>query len=313
MQTTAVIFRQANDIALEAVALDTPSADDVVVDIAYSGISAGTERLLWSGDMPPFPGMGYPLVPGYESVGTVVEAGERSGRKSGDTVFVPGATCFGPLKALFGGAASQLVTSGRRTTVIDKTLGDRGVLLALAATAHHALKADGARAPDLIVGHGIVGRLLARVSMALGGAPPTVWERDPVRRAGGTGYPVLDGETDERRDYYSIYDASGCAGLLDTLIARSAKGCEITLAGFYHDRPSFAFAPAFMREVRVRIAAEWAPRDMTAVTRLIASGALNLDDLVTHRRPVDAATDAYHSAFTEPGCLKMVLDWRRAS
>jgi len=53
---------------------------DVVVDLAWSGVSAGTERLLWSGDMPPFPGLGYPLVPGYESVGRVVEAGPRSGR-----------------------------------------------------------------------------------------------------------------------------------------------------------------------------------------------------------------------------------------
>ena len=28
----------------------------------YSGISTGTETLLWTGKMPSFPGMGYPLV-----------------------------------------------------------------------------------------------------------------------------------------------------------------------------------------------------------------------------------------------------------
>ena len=56
------------------------TADDVVVDIEYSGISTGTERLLWTGRMPAFPGMGYPLVPGYESVGRVVGCGrERQG------------------------------------------------------------------------------------------------------------------------------------------------------------------------------------------------------------------------------------------
>jgi bacteriochlorophyllide a dehydrogenase len=313
MQTTAVIFRQANEIALEAVELVSPTSDDVVVDVAYSGISTGTERLLWSGKMPPFPGMGYPLVPGYESVGTVVDVGAKSGRKVGDIVFVPGATCFGPVKSLFGGAAQRLVTGGRRTTVIDSTLADRGVLLALAATAHHALKADGARTPDLIVGHGIVGRLLARISMALGGAPPTVWEKAAERRTGSTAYPVIDGDADPRRDYYAVYDASGDVGLLDPLIGRLAKGGEITLAGFYHDRPSFAFAPAFMREARLRIAAEWAPRDMAAVTKLISSGALNLDGLVTHHSPADAAPEAYNSAFSEPACLKMVLDWRRAS
>ena len=42
-------------------------------------------------------GMGYPLVPGYESVGRVRSAGERSGNaRVGDRVFVPGARCFRP-------------------------------------------------------------------------------------------------------------------------------------------------------------------------------------------------------------------------
>jgi 3-hydroxyethyl bacteriochlorophyllide a dehydrogenase len=54
----------------------------MVVDIRYSGISTGTEKLFWSGQMPPFPGMGYPLVPGYEAAGEVVEAGS-------DTAFAP--------------------------------------------------------------------------------------------------------------------------------------------------------------------------------------------------------------------------------
>ena len=62
----------------------------MVVDIDFSGISTGTERLLWNGRMPMFPGMGYPLVPGYESVGRVVQAGPKAQHKVGSTVFVPG-------------------------------------------------------------------------------------------------------------------------------------------------------------------------------------------------------------------------------
>jgi NADPH:quinone reductase-like Zn-dependent oxidoreductase len=80
----------------------------VVVDVEWSGISTGTERLLWSGRMPPFPGMGYPLVPGYESVGRIAMAGEHSGARVGERVFVPGARCFGEIRGLFGGAAAFL-------------------------------------------------------------------------------------------------------------------------------------------------------------------------------------------------------------
>ena len=53
---------------------------------------------------------------------------------------------------------------------------------------------------------------------------------------------------------------------------RLAKGGEVTLAGFY-DRLSFAFPPAFMREARLRIAAEFTPADIAAVIALIDIGA----------------------------------------
>src|SRR6059058_4853454 len=130
METIAVVLKQPEQIELNRLALTPPTADDVVVDVEWSGISTGTERLLWTGRMPHFPGMGYPLVPGYESVGRVCAAGARSGSRVGDWVFVPGARCFGDIKGLFGGAASRLIVPSSRATSIDEGLGAEGVLLA---------------------------------------------------------------------------------------------------------------------------------------------------------------------------------------
>lgn len=42
-------------------------------DVSFSG----TERLVWDGAMPPFPGLGYPLVPGHGMAGAAVGAGAR--------------------------------------------------------------------------------------------------------------------------------------------------------------------------------------------------------------------------------------------
>lgn len=168
MNAQAVILHRPERISLERLALDTPSAADAVVALRWSGISTGTERLLWSGRMPDFPGMGYPLVPGYESVGVVVEAGPEAGVRAGQTVFVPGARCFGPVRGLFGGAASHLVSAGARLVPIDPDLAENGTLIALAATAHHALTGLDLQRPLLVVGHGVLGRLVARIARALG-------------------------------------------------------------------------------------------------------------------------------------------------
>ena len=197
-----------------------------------------------------------------------------------------------------------------RVVPIEQHIGENGVLIALAATAYHAIAGEGARLPELIVGHGIVGRLLARITLALGGEAPTVWETNPLRRSGTMGYDVIDPTTDERRNYGAIVDASGAQGLLDLLISRLGKRGEVTLAGFYEEPLSFTFPPAFMREARIRIAAEWARSDIEAVTDLISSGKLNLDGLITHFAAPETAPDAYRTAFTDPHCLKMVLDWR---
>ena len=312
LETQAVILSAPGKLSLETVGIVAPAADDLVVEIRHSGISTGTEKLFWTGEMPPFPGMGYPLIPGYEAAGEVVAAGADTGYRTGEYVFVPGASCYVGAHGLFGAAARTIVTKASRVTRIDAGSGAAGALLALAATARHAMAGPGKSVPDLIIGHGVLGRLLARLTIASGAPAPTVWEIAPSRMGGATDYPVITPDQDTRRDYASVYDASGQGSLLNDWIGRIAKGGEIVLAGFYTAPLQFAFPPAFMKEARLRISAEWTADDMVATRALVESGTLELADLVTHQRPAGDAADAYLTAFTDPACLKMILNWGTA-
>jgi 3-hydroxyethyl bacteriochlorophyllide a dehydrogenase len=202
-----------------------------------------------------------------------------------------------------------VVLPGARTLPFDASFGEQGVLLALAATAYHVSASAHGAQPELIVGHGVLGRMVARIAVAAGAAP-VVWETSAPRRSGAQGYEVLDPALDNRRDYRSICDVSGDASLLDTLIGRLAPGGEVVLAGFYDAPLSFNFPPAFMREARLRVAAQWQPQDLVAVKELIESGRLSLDGLITHRAEAVDADSANRTAFGDPACLKMVLDWR---
>jgi bacteriochlorophyllide a dehydrogenase len=306
METTAVVFSAPGQLALKALPLIPSDDQQALIDVSFSGISTGTERLLWTGDMPEFPGMGYPLVPGYETVGRVAKTPKGSGLSEGDLVFVPGANCYGPVKGLFGGAAKRIAINPSKLTKIDEGLGENGVLLALAATAHHAIALAGL--PDLIVGHGALGRLIARITAALGGRP-TVWETDAGRLI-SAGYKTVSPSVDTRKDYTRVIDASGDTHILDRVMTHLAPRGEIILAGFYCEPLHFIFPPAFMREATIKIAAQWQPDDIRAVLDLIKIRKLSLDGLVTHRSPAAEAVQAYETAFTHNGCLKMVLDWR---
>lgn len=311
---SAIVFEAPQSLSVRQLELKAFEAGDLEVEVSFSGISTGTERLLWDGTMPAFPGLGYPLVPGYETVGTVVRVGESPNIRLGDQVFIPGSYSFQGVRNIFGGAGSRLIVAHDRVVRVSPELGPKAVLLALAATCYHTVSLGGQRepmvAPDLIVGHGVMGRLLARITLALGMPAPTVWETQAARRLGASGYAVVHPDEDGRKDYHAIYDVSGDSSLLNGLIGRLASGGEIVLAGFYKQDLSFAFAPAFMREAQIRVAAQWKKHDLQAVTALVESGALSLDGLITHTFDPSRAREAYEVAFGDPQCLKMMMDWR---
>ncbi|MDG5487715.1 chlorophyll synthesis pathway protein BchC [Sphingomonas sp. BGYR3] len=305
---SAIIIEAPGQLTVRKTALSPLESGDVMVRTEFSGVSTGTEKLLWNGTMPTFPGMGYPLVPGYESVGEIVDAGADHRDRIGEWVFVPGASCYRDARGLFGGACRTLIVPGARALPVPRSLGQEGVLFALAATALHAMGRGAA--PELIIGHGVLGRLLARLTIASGAPAPVVWETCADRSGGAAGYAIVHPDDDDRHDYRAIYDVSGDAASIDGFIRRLVRGGELILAGFYNQPIAFAFAPAFQREARISVAAEWQPEDLASVRALVGSGALDLGGLINRIEPAGQAQTAYPQAFDDPSCLKMLLDWR---
>ena len=213
LSSLAVVLEQPERIALTRLALDPPGAKDIVVETEWSGISAGTERLLFKGRMPPFPGMGYPLVPGYESVGRVVDAGSevragnrRAGLRARRSMLWPDARPawrrrFASRRARLRASFRSRARSARRPCC---SLWPRQRSMRSPATTTVA--------GVLIVGHGVLGRLLARLALLAGGKPPVVWEKNRARTDGAVGYEVISPEDDKRADYRTIFDVSGDFG-----------------------------------------------------------------------------------------------------
>ena len=89
MDSLAVVLERPGQLSLQRLPLADAPDSHLSVDIEWTAISTGTERLLFEGRMPAFPGMGYPLVPGYEAVGRIRSCGTNSGFREGERIFVP--------------------------------------------------------------------------------------------------------------------------------------------------------------------------------------------------------------------------------
>ena len=310
-KTTAVIFEKPGALELREASLRTPAANECLIESDCSGISTGTERLMLTGEMPPFPGLGYPLVPGYETTGRIIRAPANSPLSEGMRVFVPGGVGFTDAKNLFGGSARHVICPEHRVVPINDDLAQDGVLLALAATARHALRrCEAVGPPELIVGHGVLGQLLARLTESLYGKSPVVWETNPLRRESKGKYRVCDIDNDQRHDYGVVCDVSGSASALNQMISRCRPGATVVMAGFYSSAVNFDFPPAFMREINLLVSAEWQPQDLKEAAKLGSNGELDLTDLITDVLPATQAESAYNRAFNDNSCLKMVIDWR---
>ncbi|MFW6126064.1 MAG: zinc-binding alcohol dehydrogenase, partial [Chloroflexota bacterium] len=100
MKSRSLWFGQARQIELREEELGSPGDHDILVAALYSGISHGTEMLVYRGEAPRYltvdpsvdtmeGSFGFPIKFGYSSVGQVAKRGPGvTGLRCGDTVFV---------------------------------------------------------------------------------------------------------------------------------------------------------------------------------------------------------------------------------
>jgi threonine dehydrogenase-like Zn-dependent dehydrogenase len=228
---------------------ETPQAGDVRVRTAWSGISRGTERLVFEGRVPPstyatmrapfqsgaFP---FPVKYGYCAVGMVEEGPESL---LGRAVF-----CLHPHQSLF-------TVPETAVTPLPPDLPPRRAILA--ANMETALNGvwDGGVAPGdrvAIVGGGAVGLLITALVAAIPGTDCTLVDTDATRaplaeRLGAAFTTPADAPTECDVCYHASASAAGLATALDalamdgTLVEMSWHGegaTPVPLGGAFHAR-----------------------------------------------------------------------------
>jgi threonine dehydrogenase-like Zn-dependent dehydrogenase len=234
--TRAFWFTSAGEAEIRPAALPAPAPGEVLVRTRYSGVSRGTETLVFRGGVPenqyeamraPFQegGFPWPVKYGYLNVG-VVEDGPEQLR--GKTVF-----CLYPHQTRYVVPASAV------TVVPDSVPPARAVLAGTVETAVNALWDAAPLVGDRIavVGAGMVGCAVAGILAGFPGARVQLIDVDPARatvaEALGVGF-ALPGDALGECDL--VVHASATEAGLERALALLADEGEVLELSWYGDR-----------------------------------------------------------------------------
>jgi threonine dehydrogenase-like Zn-dependent dehydrogenase len=233
LSATALWYVGSRECVLNAEDLPVPGPGDCLVRTLWSGISRGTERLVFEGRVPdseyermraPFQqgAFPFPVKYGYCAVGTV-EAGPAD--YLGKTVF-----CLHPHQDRF------VVPAARAALVPDAVPARRAVLAANMETALNAHWDAGSGPADriVVVGGGVLGLLTAFIAANLPGAEVTLVDLDESRAALAEAFGCrFSLPTDCPQDADRVFHASASAAGLSTAIAAAGFEARIVELSWY--------------------------------------------------------------------------------
>jgi L-iditol 2-dehydrogenase len=253
----------------------------------------------------------YPWYPGHEVSGVVERVGEEVETRSvgdrvaawvttrgyGELVAVHAEHCFPagdvPLEVALG---EPLACAVNAVELADPALGDDVVVIGAGFMGNLVQKLVALRGPRELIVADTRTDALERAS-ALGATRTVDVTRENLQA-------VVHEVTDGRGADVS-FEATGVQAGLDALGTVTRMSGTVAIVGYHQGPPrtidlahwnwmAFRVANAHFREVATIL------RGMRIGMRLLTSGRIRLDDLVTHRFRLDAIDEAFHAAIDRP-------------
>ena len=284
----------------------TIAADEVLVEVAACGVCT-SELDMWEGRG----SEGFPLHPGHEVSGTVVEVGPQvRGFAAGDPVAVWATT---------RGYAEYVAVKAEYCRLARGVPLEAALAEPLACSVNAVELADVRLADDVVVvGAGFMGNLVQQL-VALRGARSVVvadTRPDALDRASALGATrVVDVRSQSLRDVVAevtdgrgadiTFEVTGSQAAIPVLGEVTRMSGKIAVVGYHQGEPrqiplgewnwmAFQVVNAHFRDVATIM------RGMTVGMRLLTSGQLSMRPLVTHSFALADIDEAFRTAHEKP-------------
>jgi 2-desacetyl-2-hydroxyethyl bacteriochlorophyllide A dehydrogenase len=336
MKTRQIIFPRPYEAELIETECRKPGAGEVTVELAYSAVSAGTERANLIGDKNVSGGSDivapFPRSLGYSAAGIVAAVGEGVSVNVGDRVIV------------YGGKHMARITVRERSSIVklddDIPLSEASLMyiatFPLAAVRKTRLELGEAA---MVMGLGILGQFAVQLCKAAGGCPVIAADPKPERRAlaeklgadcaldpTAPDFPERVFDAAPGRINAAIEVTGRGEGFIETLDCMARFG-RIALLGCTRD-PNFTVdyykkihypgitvigAHTQARPSEESYPGYWTHRDdIAALLRLRKGGRLNFAQMINEIHPPENAPEVYRRlAENRDFPIGLLFDWTK--
>ncbi|MCX6628272.1 MAG: alcohol dehydrogenase catalytic domain-containing protein [Candidatus Solibacter sp.] len=314
-----------------------PGGDELLVRVRRIGV-CGSDIHVYHGT---HPYTTYPVVQGHEVSGTVDSMGDGvRGFAAGDRVIImPQVTCGAcypcrhgmyhicdHLRVMgfqTGGAAQEYFpVSAAMALKIPEPLGlDPAAMIEPLAVAVHALSRFGdVRGKSVaVLGAGTIGNMVAQAARASGAkciliTDVSAYRLEKARRVGCS--LVVDPRRQDLGEAWNAFGPDGadvileCAGSQEAMadaIRLARRGSTVVVVGVFGTPPAVDLGLVQDRELVLAGSLMYRKNDFEAAIAMAASGAIDFDDLITHRFAFEDYPAAYRTIDEAAGNIMKVI------
>ena len=327
-------LRAPRDLRVEAATDPTPSDGEVLIRVKAAGL-CGTDLRIWAGDRQ----VRYPLIMGHEFIGDIVAVGSGVGNvKAGDAVAVePNYSCGAcplcregnrnlcPSRTAIGidvdGGFAELARIPARCCwpappglAPEQLLLTEPLAVVVRAAGRGAVRAGETAA---VLGAGTLGLLAVQVLKSRGARVLAVSRSDRrlalARELGADAVHSLSGgpaapaarRFSGREGVDLVVETAGTPEAVEEAVELARPGGRVVLTGLPHEPSRVHFFWVVRRELTL-VGSMIYQDEFPEAMRLLRSGAVKVEPLVTHRFGLDAIQEAF-AAHRSPDSIKVAV------
>jgi 3-hydroxyethyl bacteriochlorophyllide a dehydrogenase len=314
-EVQAIILQKANKLKLQNAAYLADQPGDVLVKTIASTITPGFDRLLLTNKPVSSRVFTYPIMPGSESIGQIIETGpDVADLKPGDFVYTFKGDRWSGIEPYYGCHAEIIPTSGNNVFALRRQPIHRDLLIGVLAYVISAIEKVQLNSSlrILVIGLGSVGLMVSEYLNILGyhhvDAVETFSIRGQLSHAENIALDISDFTAEFNNSYDIVIETTGRVLLIEKAMRLMKQQAKVLLMGNY-EVMAYDYRLICHKEPVIISSGITARSHISSAAALLEEGRLDSEKFFTDVFPVSQFEMAYRRALDSKESIKTVLSW----